>query len=79
VMVSAPGAAQNGVDFQPNFCGPSAGVMERPGQTVSANDKMAEYRRVEVWFVPTGGEMPASVTNSQTAAALSVGALGCPK
>jgi hypothetical protein len=53
--------------------------MERPGQMVSANDKMAEYRRVEVWFVPTGGEMPASVTNSQTAAALSVGALGCPK
>jgi hypothetical protein len=79
VLVSAPGAAQNGVDFQPNFCGPSAGVTERPGQMVSANDRMAEYRRVEVWFVPTGGEMPASVTNAQTAGALPVSTLGCPK
>jgi hypothetical protein len=78
IQVSATGAAQNGVDPQPNFCGASA-VFERPGQGVKESDETAIYRRVEVWFVPTGGVFPASVTNYQSAAALSVTALGCPK
>jgi hypothetical protein len=84
VLVTAPGAAQNGVDFQPNFCASSAGassnaVAERSGQAVSANDRMAESRRVVVWFVPTGGQLPPSPTSYQAAGALSVGSLGCPK
>jgi hypothetical protein len=78
IQVSASGAAQNGVEPMPNFCGASA-VSERPGQQVSETDETAKYRRVEVWFVPTGGVFPASVAAHQTAAALSVGALGCPK
>ena len=31
---------------------------ERAGQAVSSKDKNAQLRRVEVWFVPTGGVMP---------------------
>jgi hypothetical protein len=78
IQVSATGAAQNGVDPQPYFCGASA-LSERPGQSVNESDETARYRRVEVWFVPTGGVFPASVTNYQSAAALSVTGLGCPK
>jgi hypothetical protein len=78
IQVSAAGTAQHGVDPQPYFCGASA-VSERPGQTVSESDETAKYRRVELWFVPTGGVFPASVGNYQTAATLSVSSLGCPK
>jgi outer membrane protein OmpA-like peptidoglycan-associated protein len=68
VLVSWPGVEQNGVSFEPNFC--SASVRK------SAN---AEMRRVEVWFVPTGGQPPSSLTASQEASALSVSSIGCPK
>jgi hypothetical protein len=82
VLLSAPGVAQNGVGFEPNFCGPSAAggaSVERAGQAVSAQDTMAEFRRVEVWFVPSGGQLPPSLANPQTAAALAISRLGCPK
>jgi hypothetical protein len=77
VVVSAPGVDQGGVAFEPNFC--AASVLERPGQGVSASDQMAQYRRVTVWFVPTGGKLPESLGDHETAAALNLGALGCPK
>jgi hypothetical protein len=70
VQVSAPGVDQNGVSFEAGFCRASVG-----GGSSAAID----MRRVEVWFVPTGGQPPASVTNNQSAAALSVSGLGCPK
>jgi outer membrane protein OmpA-like peptidoglycan-associated protein len=79
VLYSAPGADQNGVDFQPNFCGASAQegpTTERRGQAVSANDARAKYRRVEVWFVPSGGQPPETTGSYSTAATLSI---GCPK
>jgi hypothetical protein len=49
------------------------------GQTVRESDAQAKFRRVEVWFVPTGGVMPTSATNFQAASALPVSGLGCPK
>ena len=70
VQVSAPGTEQNGVPFEAGFCQSSVGA-----GASSATD----MRRVEVWFVPTGGKVPSSVTNSQSASALSVSGLGCPK
>ncbi len=69
VQVSAPGADQNGVPFEPGFCQSSVG----------GSSSATDMRRVEVWFVPTGGQPPASVTNSQSASTLSVSGLGCPK
>jgi outer membrane protein OmpA-like peptidoglycan-associated protein/opacity protein-like surface antigen len=70
VQISAPGADQMGVGFEAGFC--QSSVAKGPADTVDA-------RRVEVWFVPTGGALPSSVTNSQSASAMSVSGLGCPK
>jgi hypothetical protein len=78
VVVSAPGSDQGGVSFEPNFCAASV-VPERPGQGVSANDQSAQYRRVTVWFVPSGGNLPDSLGTHETAGALNINALGCPK
>ena len=69
VQVSAPGTDQNGVAFESGFCQSSVGA----ASTASSS------RRVEVWFVHSGGQLPSTVTGAQTAAAMSVGSLGCPK
>jgi hypothetical protein len=70
VQISATGPDQNGVPFEPGFCGPSVSA----GSSSAAN-----MRRVEVWFVPTGGQPPASLKEHQDATALPVSELGCPK
>ena len=78
IQVKGTGAEDNGVDFQPNFCAASA-EPERSGQSVDANDSQAKYRRVEVWFVPSGGTLPLSAKDAKDAASLGVGQLGCPR
>src|SRR5581483_167931 len=78
IEIGASGNEANGVDYQPYFCGASAG-QERAGQSINESDESAKYRRVEVWFVPTGGTVPASLRESKDAATLSVAALGCPR
>jgi len=80
VIVAAPGTDQQGVSFQPGFCGASTSVgatPERPGQMVKPGDTKAEARRVVVWFVPSGGQLPESLGNHSTAASLNITA--CPK
>jgi outer membrane protein OmpA-like peptidoglycan-associated protein len=81
IMVSSVGAEDNGVDLQPNFCGTSATpkAAELSGQGVNASDDQAKYRRVEVWFVPSNGILPASVKGAKEASTLPVKSLGCPK
>jgi outer membrane protein OmpA-like peptidoglycan-associated protein len=69
------GSADNGVDFQPNFC---AASNERPGQAVPQTED-AKTRRVEVWFVPTGGAIPANAVDARNASTLGVASLGCPR
>jgi outer membrane protein OmpA-like peptidoglycan-associated protein len=69
VQVSSPGAEQNGVSYEGGFCRSSVGP-------VGPNTDM---RRVEVWFVPSGGQLPSSVTDAQSVSTLSLGSLGCPK
>ena len=70
VEVSWPGVEQNGVGFEAGFCQSSVG-----GATSTAS----EMRRVVVWFVPSGGKLPESVTNNQSASTLSLSGMGCPK
>jgi outer membrane protein OmpA-like peptidoglycan-associated protein len=70
VLISSPGVEQNGVGFEPGFCSSSV----RGGASGSA-----EMRRVEVWFVPNGGQLPSSLTTYEDASALPVSGLGCPK
>jgi outer membrane protein OmpA-like peptidoglycan-associated protein len=69
VEVSWPGVEQNGVGFESGFCQSSVGAASTASQ----------MRRVEVWFVPSGGNLPASVTNNQSASTLSLSGLGCPR
>jgi outer membrane protein OmpA-like peptidoglycan-associated protein len=70
VEVSWPGVEQNGVGFESGFCASSVG---------GASSVASEMRRVVVWFVPSGGKLPTSVTNNQSASTLSLSGLGCPK
>jgi Outer membrane protein beta-barrel domain len=70
VQLGWSGADQSGVNFESGFCSSSV----RAGSSTAA-----EMRRVSVWFVPSGGQVPASVTKHQDAASLPVEALGCPK
>ena len=67
VLVSAMGTNQNGVNFESGLCESSVGANPSPA------------RRVEVWFVPTGGAMPSSVAKYDKASSLNVTELGCPK
>ena len=69
VQISSPGVDQNGVGFEAGFCRSSVGAIGPD----------TDLRRVEVWFVPSGGQIPASVTNNQSATSLPVSRLGCPK
>jgi outer membrane protein OmpA-like peptidoglycan-associated protein len=81
ILVGVAGADDNGVDYQSHFCGTSTMPMpeERPGQTVQSSDGSAKYRRVEVWFIPSGGTLPASLKDPKDAETLSVASLGCPR
>ena len=76
ILVGAVGAADNGVDYQSHFCGTSP---ELPGSLVNESESDARARRVEVWFVPSGGAVPPSAKDYRDAASLSVSTLGCPR
>jgi hypothetical protein len=77
IMVQASGEDQGGADFKPYFC--EGSVQERGGSRVTSADSRAQYRRVEVWFVPTNGIMPPSAGNAKDASSLGVQKLGCPR
>ena len=64
---------------RPSLCGESTNVKEKSGQAVKASDKRAQFRRVEVWFVPSGADLPAGVTGLKDAPAADIKAKGCPK
>jgi hypothetical protein len=64
---------------KPMLCGTSTEVKERRGQGVTESDQRAQYRRVEVWIVPGGAQMPAELSGLQDAPAADVQKLGCPK
>jgi hypothetical protein len=46
---------------------------------VKAGDKNAPFRRVEIWFVPGGADMPAGIPATQSLPESDVKKLGCPK
>jgi hypothetical protein len=66
-------------EARPALCGTSTNVKERGGQGVKESDKRAEYRRVEIWFVPGGADIPANLTGLQDAPSGLIQAKGCPK
>ena len=66
-------------ETRPAFCGTSTNVKEMGGQAVRQSDTHAQYRRVEIWFVPSGADMPAGVSGLKDAPAAAIQAKGCPK
>jgi hypothetical protein len=61
------------------LCGGSATVRERKGQTITETDPRAMFRRVEVWFIPEGSELPAALKAATPVPADAVKKLGCPR
>jgi len=78
IMVNTAGDQQSS-ETRPALCGSSTNVKEKGGQAVRENDKRAQYRRVEIWIVPSGAEMPAGLTGLKPAPAKEIQAKGCPK
>lgn len=64
---------------RPAFCGTSTAVRERRGSALREADARAQFRRVEIWFVPSGATMPASLANAKDAPADLIKARRCPK
>jgi outer membrane protein OmpA-like peptidoglycan-associated protein len=77
IAVGNAGTSDNNVDFQPYFCESSTGEIQ--GNFVQQADSEAKNRRVEVWFVPSGGVAPPSAQGSKSAVELNVKTLGCPR
>lgn len=76
ILIGAVAEADNGVDYQSYFCG---STQERPGSAVKESDASARERRVEIWFVPAGAALPASLKDYKEAASLPLSGLGCPR
>ncbi|HKD09633.1 MAG TPA: hypothetical protein VKB79_27250 [Bryobacteraceae bacterium] len=68
-------------DPRPAFCGTSSRVKttERTGQSITADDADARFRRVEVYVIPKGAKLPADAASAAAAPEEAVRALGCPK
>jgi outer membrane protein OmpA-like peptidoglycan-associated protein len=64
---------------RPALCGSSTNVKERSGQAVRENDQRAQYRRVEIWVIPGGADMPANLTGLKPAPEKEIKAKGCPR
>ncbi len=78
IQMKAVGTDQSATP-RPALCGASTNVKERSGQAVKESDKNAEYRRVEVWIIPSGAAMPAGLTGLSALPDAQVQKLGCPK
>ena len=72
VQVSSAGTDQT----DPPMPFGDASVKERAGQ--GTTDQRAQFRRVEVWFVPGGADKPA-ISGLQPAPEKDVKAKGCPR
>lgn len=66
-------------ETRPALCGTSTNVKEMGGQAIRQSDTHAQYRRVEIWIVPGGADMPAGITGLQAAPTAAIQAKGCPK
>jgi hypothetical protein len=76
VLLKAVGEEQAEA-MKPHFC--ESSVKERSRDRIRASDKRAEYRRVEVWWIPNCGELPASAAGAKDAGEMGVSKLGCPR
>jgi outer membrane protein OmpA-like peptidoglycan-associated protein len=66
-------------ETRPALCGTSTNVRELGGQAIRQSDTHAQYRRVEIWIVPGGADMPAGISGLMAAPAPQIQAKGCPR
>jgi outer membrane protein OmpA-like peptidoglycan-associated protein len=78
VKVNWVGTDQND-ETKPALCGTSTNVKEKGGQGVKDSDKKAQFRRVEIWYVPGGVDIPANLTGLKDAPVKDIQVKGCPK
>ena len=64
---------------RPALCGASTSVKEKAGEAIKESDKNAEFRRVEIWFIPSGAAAPAGVTGMMPLPPDQMAKIGCPK
>jgi len=76
ILVKMAGTDQSSAT-RPALCGSS--TQERSGQAVSASDARAQFRRVEIWLVPSGAEAPAAITGLTSPPSPEITAKGCPR
>jgi outer membrane protein OmpA-like peptidoglycan-associated protein len=76
ILINSVGTDQAS-ETRPALCGSS--VTERSGQAVKGTDQRAQFRRVEVWVVPGGADMPAGTAGFKTAPEKETKAKGCPR
>jgi outer membrane protein OmpA-like peptidoglycan-associated protein len=78
IMMKTAGTDQSATP-RPALCGSSTNVKEKSGQAIKDSDKNAEYRRVEVWIIPSGAQTPAALSDATPVPAAAVSKVGCPK
>jgi outer membrane protein OmpA-like peptidoglycan-associated protein len=66
-------------EARPALCGTSTNVKERGGSRIREADKRVQFRRVEVWIVPGGADMPAGVNGMKDASPRDITPKGCPR
>jgi outer membrane protein OmpA-like peptidoglycan-associated protein len=64
-------------DYKSNYC--DASTQERRSDAVLATDEKAKNRRVEIWLVPRGADLPAGAGSVQEVPVDEVRAKACPK
>lgn len=64
-------------EFKSTFC--DASTKEKKGDAVSSADEKAKNRRVEIWLVPKGAELPPGAGSVQEVPRDEVQSKGCPK
>ncbi|HVW11068.1 MAG TPA: outer membrane beta-barrel protein [Bryobacteraceae bacterium] len=64
---------------RPALCGSSTNVKERSGQGIKDSDKNAQFRRVEVWIIPSGAQMPSELSGATPVPTAAVSKVGCPR
>ncbi len=64
-------------DFKTALC--ESSVRERSRSKVSETDQRTKNRRVEVWIVPKGAQMPAGAKQLKPAPESDIKKLGCPR
>jgi opacity protein-like surface antigen/outer membrane protein OmpA-like peptidoglycan-associated protein len=64
-------------DYKSTFC--DASTQEKRSDVVSSTDEKAKNRRVEIWLVPRGADLPAGSGSVQDVPGDEVRAKACPK